>query len=424
MAVQKKDFETQRIHDFSAKLKQESEIENFKNYIRLQREINKNPSAFFKDISDTTKNYVGPIVDYSLASINLDLTTACTHACTFCVDDSVTNLGKSFKREEIIQTLKILSEHGLKSVILIGGGEPTLHPFFVETVKYIKSLNLQLGIVSNGSRGEKIAQIAQSLKPKDYIRFSIDAGIDSTYQKIHRPKGSGNSLQDVLNWAQVIKKTNPQISLGYSFVVCWEGIRYNNNLVPNNIKEIPIAAKNCIDNKFDYLSLKPCLVKFNNYGVETLFYKEEKDKIAKVSSEIKREIAAAKDIAENKLKIVESVNMSAMLNGTLDNLRRQPLLCHAGFFRQVVTPHGIFHCPGFRGSKDAFLSNSDGYSTEKSMKDTKNKATQILMEFNASMRCKDIACFYNGVNWSIQNLIDSNEDLDSLEITEDSDFFL
>ena len=125
---------------------------------------------------------IGPI------SINLDLTSACNFSCPFCVDSKLINAGKSLASEKVKKTIDTLRAHGLLSVILIGGGEPTLHNGFEEIVRYIKSKGLQVGIVTNGSRLEKIEAIVEELKEKDWIRISIDAAGEEVYRDLHLPK--------------------------------------------------------------------------------------------------------------------------------------------------------------------------------------------------------------------------------------------
>jgi molybdenum cofactor biosynthesis enzyme MoaA len=92
------------------------------------------------------------------------------------VDSKLINAGKSLTPAEVKKIVDTLHSHGLLSVILIGGGEPTLHGDFGEIVRYIKSKKLQLGIVTNGSRLEKIEAVVETLQEKDWIRFIDAAG--------------------------------------------------------------------------------------------------------------------------------------------------------------------------------------------------------------------------------------------------------
>ena len=87
--------------------------------------------------------------------------------------------------ETIQQTVDTLREKGLLSIILLGGGEPTLHKDFAEIVRYIKQKGLQLGIVTNGSRLFKVAEIVDLLGDEDWLRISIDAATEETFTRSH-----------------------------------------------------------------------------------------------------------------------------------------------------------------------------------------------------------------------------------------------
>ena len=185
----------EREHDFSSKLRQDATLQRLKDYIQWQRMCN----------TDTA--YRGlPL--FSPISINLDLTTACNFSCPFCVDSKLINAGKSLTLEEVQKTIDTLHSHGLLSVILIGGGEPTLHKDFEEIVRYLKSKRLQIGIVTNGSRLEKIEAVAEALKEKDWIRISIDAGGEGTFKDLHLPR-TQVTLKRILEKAKKVKKRIP-----------------------------------------------------------------------------------------------------------------------------------------------------------------------------------------------------------------------
>src|ERR1051326_4577096 len=119
--------EKSRIHDFLSKLRQESSIESLRSYVDWQRKLRADPEIV-----------PVPPPSISLLSINLDLTTGCNHACTFCVDAEILNKGNKLPLEEILATVDTLARQGLRSVILIGGGEPTAHRDFVPVVRFIK----------------------------------------------------------------------------------------------------------------------------------------------------------------------------------------------------------------------------------------------------------------------------------------------
>ena len=120
-------------------------------------------------------------------SINLDLTTACNYRCTHCIDWDILNTKHKYKEEELKQSIRLMAERGLRSVILIGGGEPTLYPRFPDFVKFLKELDLQVSIVSNGSRGDRLLEAIQYMKPPDWIRLSLDTGSYELFVAMHNP---------------------------------------------------------------------------------------------------------------------------------------------------------------------------------------------------------------------------------------------
>lgn len=397
-------------HDFSSKLRQSSVIKRLKEYISWLRSFE---SA---DGLDTCPEY-GPL------SINLDLTTACNFNCPHCVDSKVINAGKILKTENVKQTIDTLTSHGLMSVILIGGGEPTLHRDFEQIVQHIKKRNLQVGIVTNGSRLHLIQKTAELLEENDWLRISIDAATEKTFARSHNPKND-IKLETILTNAREFKNLNNRISMGYSFVIVWEGIYLNGKELCSNIDEIPQAVNLAKKYKFDYISFKPCLIKLDHSQKESLFDPPDKKREKQVIKQIQSNLQQAKKIANNEIKILESVNLSELMEGKVHEMKKQPTVCHAQFFRTVVTPSGIFHCPAFRGSDKAIIANRSGYINKDRFNDSQKKLAHSIANFNAEQECSVIACFYHHLNWWIDNFIHSNQDIDKIEKINDDNFFL
>lgn len=333
------------------------------------------------------------------------------------------NSGKNLSRAEIMSTIDTLADQGLRSVILIGGGEPTLHPDFVHAAHRIKDRGLQLGIVTNGSRAGRLLEVANRFEARDWVRFSLDAATDATYQAIHNPHGRGNTLQSVLQSVQGIKARGPLVDVGYSFVACWDGLVFDGVLLPDNIDEIPRAAELAIEHGFDYLALKPCLVKDPSNPVETLATGEDDQSLLEICGRLGLRLREAQQCAEGRLRVHTSVNLLAMLEGRLAELRRQPETCHIGFFRQVISPLGVFHCPAFRGDPVARVADRSGYTSSGEAELSRAATALRLQDYDARHGCRDIACFYNGVNRAIEALIVQGDPA-NLEAVPDEEFFL
>ena len=393
-----------REHDFSAKLRQSSVVERLRAYIDWQR----------------SGAPVGSMPDYGPLSINLDLTAACNFACPHCVDSGIINTGEYLSYTDIQSSLKTLKERGLLSVILIGGGEPTLHRDFEDIVRMVKRIGLQVGIVTNGTRLDRVAAVVDLFEPKDWLRLSIDAGNQETFIKAHRPKVSSD-LHTILQNAHDIKKANPAVSLGYSFVIVWDGIEVGGLELAANIDEMDSAVRLALHYGFDYVSFKPCLVRLEGSKRESLLNETAEERQQRLIVSLRENLERAEQAAAGRIAILQSVNLQALLAGQVDDLKVQPRTCHMQFFRTVLTPAGVYHCPAFRGIEKACVAGPLGYATREKFDETARRVEQSIGSFDGAQECSEVACFYHHVNWWVDKSISGDER--AIEPLEDDNFF-
>lgn len=371
------------IHKFSQKLLQKSIFPYLMEYLNWRTGQSKEPPKF------------API------SINLDLTTACNFQCPHCVDIDIINTGKILEWGYVQSLLKDWSGKGLRSVILIGGGEPTIYPHFGDTVKLLKELSLQVGLATNGTQMEKVAEVSHLFESKDWVRLSLDAGTNETFEKVHRPR-TKITLDEILAKTKEIKKKNPKIQLGYSFLIIGEGKEVKGVSLVNNIGEISVAAKKAKENGFNYLSLKP----FTDPMGARQTTLTEKD-----LAEITEEIKAAKKLEDENFKVVESINLLCFYDERLkEEIKKMPQTCHLQFFRQIVIPAGIYNCANWRGAEESLV---------------KNNRAELIDSFNAKKICQETICLYSPLNNWIEDLIKSPEKIKELKPIDDfGDYFL
>ena len=399
---------TSREHDFGAKLRQRSVVQRLREYVTWQRRLKADPGV--------------PPASFGPLSVNLDLTLACNFACPHCVDSTILNDGNALSLEDVKKTIRTLHSKGLLSVILLGGGEPTLHRDFEKVVQEIKGKRLQIGIVTNGSRMDRVAKVAEILEDKDWVRISIDAGREETFQALHRPR-TGITLRRILASAKKVKEKNPKVSLGYSFVIVWEGLEVHGSPLRPNMAEMAGSVRLAQEQSFDYVSFKPCLVRLDSQR-ESLLDHVDPEKEKRIVDEIRTNLEKARTVARDRIRILESVNLKAMLNAETGQIKKQPRRCHMQFFRTVVTPSGIFHCPAFRGVERAKIGESDGYVSDVTFGESLARTATSLLTFNAERECQVVGCFYHHTNWWLENLIESDKDIESILNVEDDNFFL
>jgi organic radical activating enzyme len=407
------------MHNFKAKLSDPGVVPLVRDYVAAARR-RRGSAPELEGLRGESPSQ-GPV------SVNLDLTLACDYRCGHCIDAELLNGGRHLEMKTVLGTLDLLTRKGLRSVILIGGGEPTLYPYFEDVVIEIKRLGLECAIVSNGARNEKIARIAPHLGPNDWVRLSLDAGTDETFQTLHRPR-KPVTLEHICKTAAQMKDQAPRLQLGFSFIVMWSSPGQALTPVVSNVHEMALAAKLAKEHRFDYISFKPMLVRNSeraevvNIGRTQQESKTPSGHDKAVADQISACLREAQRHADDSFKIVPSRNLWAMLDGSaLERNALQPKECHMQQFRQVVAPGGIFACPAHRGNQRSRLSDHSGYSTPESLEETSKATGMQILSFDASTECREITCIYNDANWWFEDLIKSGETLQPMTA---SDFFL
>ena len=360
---------------------------------------------------------IGPI------SINLDLTTACNFRCDHCIDWDLLNVKARHRENEIRQSLVELRRRGLESVILIGGGEPTLYPHFEEMISFIKSLGLQVAIVSNGSRCDRLVQVAPDLAKGDWIRLSLDAGSNSLFRAMHKPVNESINLDSICGHVPAIRAANPDISIGYSFIVVWDGTTRGDSSIHENIREIVDAARRAKRSGFHYITYKAVLERWQD-GSEVMAPKTCTRAVDDVLYEIRAELAKAHALEDETFSVKESTNIRALNDRSWADLKQQPHTCHMQILRQVLTPLGIFNCPAHRGVEWARIGDKNGYADFQRTAAITEATADMLDTFDAQCRCAEVTCIYNSTNWWLEDLIEGRAVLpDGLEPSWE-DFFL
>ncbi|MFZ2253214.1 MAG: radical SAM protein [Minisyncoccia bacterium] len=132
------------------------------------------------------------------------------------------------KLREIVDDCQAM---GIRAIEVTGGGEPAIHPQFADLCGHIVNAGLDLGVVTNGSVWDD--RILDGLRDAHWVRFSIDAGTESTYIR-YRRTGVG-VYQQVRDHLRQLTSAEPprRPVVGVGFVV---------NAM--NWQEVIIAAEN------------------------------------------------------------------------------------------------------------------------------------------------------------------------------------
>lgn len=414
----KKHVELSPIHDFAAKLLQGGVLPRVRDYVRWQ--------AFARGTLRLPEGAPLPgIPDHAPVSVNLDITTACNFACDHCVDMEILNTGIRYEHDQLLASLKLMSERGLKSVIVIGGGEPTVYPRFVETIRFMKSLGLQVSIVSNGSGMKKIAEVADCLEPEDWVRLSLDSGSDPVFQAMHKPK-KPITLDEICAEVPGVKAINPAFKIGFSFIITWRGAAINATDIVENIHEIQMATERARRHQFDYIAFKPFLTRAESNNAEIVDLHDHDAGFDAIVASLDTAVEEARKLETETFKVYKTTNLKVLANKSYRDYTEQPHQCHMQFFRQVLSPLGVYNCPVYRNQPHGRLGEKHDYSTRALSDGLRQNTADKIRSFDATSQCQEVTCLYNHVNWWLEDLIEHPEKLDALEARElaEPDYFL
>ena len=176
-------------------------------------------------------------------TIELDLTNKCQNDCSFCMyarfrKEHNVNLDKTV----CINLLKDLRALGTSSITFTGGGEPTLHPNFIDIILESKKLGFKIGLLTNGILINKIINYVSLF---EFIRVSLDSGNRSIYKKVKKSDYFNTVIRNIKLMRRRRKQLKFKTIIGASFVVCKENER--------TIEQV----QKIIGPFVDYLQIKP-----------------------------------------------------------------------------------------------------------------------------------------------------------------------
>lgn len=180
-----------------------------------------------------------------LLTLRVETSLLCNMKCIYCAWDS----GKALKDEIDFKLLKDFvtegKELGCKSVVIIGGGEPTIYNYFKELVTYITQLDMIPVVITNGMTMDKeLADFLYINNSSVLLKFdSMNPEIQNYLSGIPNAHSRINTAFDYLVKAGFTKRnSDEELRLGFSFVVTSKNISEickiwtfcrENNIYPN-----------------------------------------------------------------------------------------------------------------------------------------------------------------------------------------------
>jgi len=185
-----------------------------------------------------------------LLSMRTETSLICNLSCRYCNGTSGTPPPGEISFETIKDVISQVKELGGESVVVIGGGEPTIYPYFKELIQYINSKEMVPVLITNTTTMNKnlakflYEENASVLTKLDSLKEETQdflAGKVGTYRKIRK------GLENLMDAGFTNSNTN-ELRLGASFVTTsltldetseiWKFCR-DNNIYPNQEALVP-----------------------------------------------------------------------------------------------------------------------------------------------------------------------------------------
>lgn len=259
-------------------------------------------------------------------TVRIDLNTICNHSCSFCLYQSTNGLKSlnlstempsrlQIDENRLIQLIKEFEDCGINSLVFLGGGEPTIHPSFEKIIEATNNTKLEYGIITNGSRIDRILPYKEAQGFK-WVRVSLDAAKEDTWRKIHRPHFKRKySFENILKNIERLQNERPDFFRGLSFIVgkenyqeVYDFIKLGQNLGVDNARIGLEYGKGFGDRNSDLI---PLVIEQIEKGKK--HFESEQFKVFNRVSERKEDIGTKRDYSTCGFKEL-STNLGADLN--------------------------------------------------------------------------------------------------------------
>lgn len=269
----------------------------------------------------------GPLV------VDLDPTTRCDLSCPECISGDLLT-GIQFSTERLLKFASEFEEAGVRAVVLIGGGEPLLHPGTRELIEKLHARRIAVGVVTNGVLID--TALIQLAKYAAWTRVSVDAATKETYGSVRPGRRGKNQFQRVIDNIRALAKI-AQGSVGFSFLIIGRKDESGSFSLVNG-DEILAAAKLAHSLGCDYFEVKMMFDMGHN-----VIRNDDSG-----PDRVRDQLAAARMFGL-------SVGLEVITSSTIEQFYDQSpqpkpyRRCLVSELRTVVTPTGMYQCSYHRG---------------------------------------------------------------------------
>ncbi|QZA80036.1 radical SAM protein [Deefgea piscis] len=333
--------------------------------------------------------------------VELDPTTACNLACHDCISANLLNQG-GIDNDRLLLLAQEFADHGVRAVVLIGGGEPMAHPKFGDLVRSLHACGIKVGVTTNGTLiGRYLTECAEMT---NWLRVSVDAGSEEVFADF-RPHASGKSQFNLVieNMKELINKKTGLV--GYSFLLLSKRDK-DGSLLRTNAIDIEKAARLAKTIGCDYFELKPA------FDMMHFLQRQE----SAVVDLVNRNLKAIHDLADENFKIIAPLTLEDALNGIGTQIKSYNR-CLTAELRTVITPSGAYVCPYHRGNLNMRIGDIAKISLEELWKG--ERRSKVMERVDPSKHCT-----FHCIRHESNLLLESMASGEVVDVVSDFDLFI
>ena len=197
-----------------------------------------------------------------LIHVRIEPTEVCNFQCKFCMTQDPDRLSsikakgydasnRKFDLDRILSLLDELKSVGVEAISIVAVGEPLVYPGIDKVIDKAVKLGFKLGLTSNFSMAIK-DDLLNNLLKFSWLRWSLNAGTNLTYQNTNNPKGKiretafEKSCENISKLVSLKKEKKSSCEINASYVISqW------------NYFDVVNASKLCSELEIDSIFFRP-----------------------------------------------------------------------------------------------------------------------------------------------------------------------
>lgn len=341
--------------------------------------------------------------------VELDATEACDLACPGCVSEDLIANKRRFSNDRLLSLGVELQDAGVKALILIGGGEPLMHPVIGEFMRYLGENDIHLGITTNGTLIDRYLDIIAEFSK--WTRISMDAATEETFNRLRPPRSGAYKFHQVVNNMMKLAKIKKG-KMGFSFLIRTEADGFG---IQSNIHEIYDSALLARDIGCDYFEVKPSYMYAGGIDHALVVHSKERMRAAR------KEISRLDALVSDSFKIMKAINLEESLSGVKNAQAKDYHRCPVSELRTLICPSGVFICPYWRG-KEKFRIGDVNHISFNEMWNGKRR-NQVMDDVDPSEKCT-FHCLRHESNIEILRIVKDLKDGKTVDAVKEYDRFI